>query len=174
MLDDSTHWLHRPAAALARNVGNEYATSHGWEARQHPGERCVERRLRSSGIAFYKRQLARLEQRLEVARWETTVELLQELVVSVRNGRRGSYSIGDRPVAVLVGGAAYAILRESQDAELKTLGVYRQLLELVEGRSIALEEFARQMIYAEELHAAEVDKMLRKPGDIEALRPLTT
>jgi bacterioferritin len=67
-----------------------------------------------------------------------------------------------------------AILRESQDAELKTLGVYRQLLELVEGRSVALEEFARQMVYAEELHAAEVDKMLRKPGDIDALRPPTT
>jgi bacterioferritin len=66
-----------------------------------------------------------------------------------------------------------AILRESLDAELKTLGVYRQLLELVEGRSVALEEFARQMVYAEELHAAEVDKMLRKPGDIDAVRPLT-
>jgi len=64
-----------------------------------------------------------------------------------------------------------AILRESLDAELKTLAVYRQLLELVEGRSVALEEFARQMIYAEELHAAEVDKMLRKPGDIAAARP---
>jgi len=61
-----------------------------------------------------------------------------------------------------------AILRESLDAELKTLAVYRQLLELVEGRSVALEEFARQMIYAEELHAAEVDKMLRKPGELAA------
>ena len=66
------------------------------------------------------------------------------------------------------------ILRESLDAELKTLEVYRQLLELVEGRSIALEEFARQMIYAEELHAAEVDKMLRKPGDIGVVRRPTS
>jgi bacterioferritin len=63
-----------------------------------------------------------------------------------------------------------AILRESLGAELATLEVYRQLLELVAGRSVALEEFARQMIYAEELHAAEVEKMLRKPGDIGAVR----
>jgi bacterioferritin len=36
----------------------------------------------------------------------------------------------------------------------------------VEGRSVMLEEYARQMVYAEELHAGEVDKMLRKPGEI--------
>jgi hypothetical protein len=31
-----------------------------------------------------------------------------------------------------------------------------------------LEEYAREMIYAEELHLGEVDKMLRNPGDIAA------
>lgn len=31
-----------------------------------------------------------------------------------------------------------------------------------------LEEFARQMIHAEEIHAAEIDKMLRKPGEVRA------
>jgi bacterioferritin len=61
-----------------------------------------------------------------------------------------------------------AILRESMEAEGKALALYRDLLALVEGRAVALEEFARQMIYAEELHFAEVDKMLRKPGDVEA------
>lgn len=66
-----------------------------------------------------------------------------------------------------------AILRESLESEQKTLAVYRQLLGLVEDRSVALEEFARQMIYAEELHAAEVDKMLRKPGEIGAVRGST-
>jgi bacterioferritin len=54
------------------------------------------------------------------------------------------------------------------EAEGKALALYRDLLALVEGRAVALEEFARQMIYAEELHFAEVDKMLRKPGDVEA------
>jgi bacterioferritin len=63
-----------------------------------------------------------------------------------------------------------AILRESLDTEAKALALYKQLLELVEGRSVMLEEYARQMIYAEEVHAGEVDKMLRKPGDLAAIR----
>lgn len=59
-----------------------------------------------------------------------------------------------------------AMLRESLETEANALGLYRELLALVEGRSVALEEFARQMIHAEELHAADVDKMLRKPGEL--------
>jgi bacterioferritin len=59
-----------------------------------------------------------------------------------------------------------AILRESLETEARSLALYRELLTLAEGRSIALEEFARQMIQQEELHAAEVDKMLRRPGDV--------
>ena len=59
-----------------------------------------------------------------------------------------------------------AMLRESLEAEGSSLELYRELLALVEGRFVALEEFARQMIYVEELHAAEVDKMLRKPGEL--------
>ena len=54
------------------------------------------------------------------------------------------------------------------ETEAHALALYRELLALVEGRSVALEEFARQMIHAEELHAAEVDKMLRKPGELAA------
>ena len=41
----------------------------------------------------------------------------------------------------------------------------------LESRSVMLEEYARQMIYAEETHAGEVDKMLRKPGNLAAVRP---
>ncbi len=58
------------------------------------------------------------------------------------------------------------MLRESLDSEGRALDLYRELLELVQGRHVALEEFARQMIHAEELHASEVDKMLRKPGEL--------
>ena len=61
-----------------------------------------------------------------------------------------------------------AVFRESLEAEDRALDLYRELLTLVAGRSIALEEYARQMIRVEELHAAEVDKMLRKPGDLAA------
>ena len=59
-----------------------------------------------------------------------------------------------------------AMLRESLETEGDALALYRELLTLVDGRHVALEEFARQMIYAEELHSAEVDKMLRKPGEL--------
>ena len=66
------------------------------------------------------------------------------------------------------------ILRESLAAESQTLSLYMRLKDLVEGRSVPLEEYARQQIYAEELHAAEVDKMLRRPGDLTATeRPIT-
>ncbi len=57
-----------------------------------------------------------------------------------------------------------SILRESLATETLALALYRELLGLVEGRSVALEEYARQQIQIEELHAGEVDKMLRKPG----------
>ena len=59
-----------------------------------------------------------------------------------------------------------AMLRESLDAEGKALSLYRELLDLVKDRSVSLEEYARQMIYAEEMHADEVEKMLRKPGQL--------
>lgn len=61
-----------------------------------------------------------------------------------------------------------AIMRDSLETEGKALALYNELLALVAGRSVMLEEYARQMIYAEELHAGEVDKMLRRPGEIAA------
>ncbi|HXZ10289.1 MAG TPA: ferritin-like domain-containing protein [Paraburkholderia sp.] len=59
-----------------------------------------------------------------------------------------------------------SILRESLEAEKVALGLYRDLLALTEDRSVALEEYTRQMIQTEELHAGEVEKMLRRPGTI--------
>jgi bacterioferritin len=64
------------------------------------------------------------------------------------------------------------ILKDSLETESKALALYKELLQLVEGRSVMLEEYARQMVYAEEIHAGEVDKMMRKPGEIKALRPV--
>jgi bacterioferritin len=63
-----------------------------------------------------------------------------------------------------------AILRESLEHETKGLEVYRELLEAVRDRSVLLEEYARQMVHAEELHIGEVDKMLRNPGEIASAR----
>jgi bacterioferritin len=59
------------------------------------------------------------------------------------------------------------ILRESLEQESSTLAAYYELLKLTEGKSVALEEYAREMILLEEVHLDEVNKMLRKPGEIE-------
>lgn len=58
------------------------------------------------------------------------------------------------------------ILIEALEAEKAGLVLYKKLLDLVAGRSIMLEEYARKMISEEELHLGEVNKMLRKPGEI--------
>lgn len=63
-------------------------------------------------------------------------------------------------------GSVDAILREALGAEAKALALYRTLLDAVAGHSVLLEEYARQMIFAEELHAGDVEKMLRSPGSI--------
>jgi bacterioferritin len=57
------------------------------------------------------------------------------------------------------------ILRETLQAERYALGLYMELLKLVEGNSVALEEYARDLITQEEAHIDEIDKMLRKPGE---------
>jgi bacterioferritin len=62
------------------------------------------------------------------------------------------------------------ILREAMENERVGLQLYKELLTLVEGKLIWIEEYARQMIHAEEMHAAEVDKMLRKPGEVKSFR----
>ena len=62
------------------------------------------------------------------------------------------------------------ILRESLDHEKKAGQCYYKLLKLVEGKSVVLEEYAREMLYHEELHLDEVNKMLRNPGDLKPFK----
>jgi bacterioferritin len=64
------------------------------------------------------------------------------------------------------------IMRESLEHESASLNCYHKLLKLVEGKSVMLEEYAREMIYAEEMHIGEVDKMLRKPGEVGVFHKL--
>jgi bacterioferritin len=59
------------------------------------------------------------------------------------------------------------ILRESLEHEQAALTAYYSLLKIAEGKSVLLEEYAREMIVEEELHLDEVNKMLRRPGAIE-------
>jgi len=63
------------------------------------------------------------------------------------------------------------ILRESLAHEKDALDAYKDLLNMVGDSSVMLEEYAREMIYQEELHLGEVDKMLRKPGNLEKFHP---
>ena len=59
-----------------------------------------------------------------------------------------------------------AILRESLEHETQARKLYQKLLTLATDRSVVLEEYARKMVAAEERHAGEVDKMLRRPGSV--------
>lgn len=62
------------------------------------------------------------------------------------------------------------ILRESLEHEKTAVKAYNDLLKASEGKSVLLEEYAREMIVGEELHLDEVNKMLRMPGDIGPFR----
>jgi bacterioferritin len=59
------------------------------------------------------------------------------------------------------------ILVEAHEHEKQGLDAYYTLLKLVEGKSILLEEYARDQIAAEEMHLADIRKMMRKPGSIK-------
>ena len=87
-----------------------------------------------------------------------------ELITNL--GRHPSLAIG--PLLETQNHDIGNILRESLEHEKNALDCYRDLLKLVEGESVMLEEYAREMIYTEELHLGEVDKMLRNPGDVAA------
>jgi bacterioferritin len=58
------------------------------------------------------------------------------------------------------------ILKEAYDHEKQGLDEYHVLLALVAGKSVLLEEYARDQIAAEEMHLADIRKMMRKPGSI--------
>ncbi len=58
------------------------------------------------------------------------------------------------------------ILQESLEHEGEQLAVLKKLLKLVEGKSVFLEEYAREMIVDEEAHISEVEKMMRHAGSV--------
>jgi len=62
------------------------------------------------------------------------------------------------------------ILQEALEHEREGIKLYRALLELAQGRSVLLEDYARQMISSEEMHLSEIEKMLRPPGKLEPAR----
>lgn len=59
------------------------------------------------------------------------------------------------------------MLRESMDFEIQGVDLYKELLALAAAAgSITLEEYARQKIAEEAMHIGDIDKMLRRPGNI--------
>ena len=63
------------------------------------------------------------------------------------------------------------IMRESLQHEQSAIDAYYELLSIAEeAGSVTLEEYAREQIKMEELHLDEVNKMLRRPGDIEVFK----
>jgi bacterioferritin len=59
------------------------------------------------------------------------------------------------------------ILKEAYEHEKVGLAEYHVLLDLVRDKDIMLEEYAREQIAAEEMHLADIRKMMRKPGSIK-------
>jgi bacterioferritin len=57
------------------------------------------------------------------------------------------------------------ILQESLAHEQDAVNAYTDLLNLVQGKSIMLEEYASRMVSDETRHIGDVQKMLRMPGD---------
>jgi len=57
------------------------------------------------------------------------------------------------------------MLKDSLQHEENALQAYRDLLEVVAGKSIMLEEYSTRMISDETRHAGDVKKMLRAPGN---------
>jgi bacterioferritin len=53
------------------------------------------------------------------------------------------------------------LLNESSNHEKEAVSLYKLLLDIVKDESIYIEEYARGMIKAEEMHAIEVTKMLK-------------
>jgi bacterioferritin len=61
------------------------------------------------------------------------------------------------------------ILAEALEFEMAGILKYRRLLELAEGQSVFLEEYARRLISEEEGHIGDIDKMLRRPGEMASV-----
>lgn len=76
----------------------------------------------------------------------------------------GHPSLGIGPLLDAHSNEIGAILEESLKHEDEGLDAYAELLAVVDGRSVMLEEYARRMISDETRHLGEVKKMLRAPG----------
>jgi len=85
-------------------------------------------------------------------------------VGEILTGLEGHPSLGIAPIEETHKHTLKDILQESLEHEKRAVGLYKDLLTLVEGASVYLEEFARSQVGQEELHMMELKKMLRDYG----------
>ena len=74
-------------------------------------------------------------------------------------GLGGHPSLRIAPIAETNQHSTEALLSESLNHEKQAIALYSELLEIVQGASVYLEEYARGMIGQEELHTMELRKM---------------
>ena len=79
----------------------------------------------------------------------------------ILTGLEGHPSLKIAPIEETFQHTVKDILQESLNHEKNALGLYKNLLEVVENASIYIEEYARTLIGQEELHNIEIKKMLR-------------
>ena len=161
-------------------VGSERGDSHGRDPsrqrrrRAQPNSRSGARRRRALHALFIPRLWFRANSHRVLVAGQASESLLHAQQAGEWITTLDAYpSLGIGPLLDSHKHDVGSMLRESLEEERRALALYRELLALVADRSVALEEFARGMIQAEELHAAEVEKMLRKPGELsggEAVR----
>ncbi len=107
-------------------------------------------------------------QRIPIVKWlreqaeESLLHAQEAGELVTRYGAEPSLAIG--PLLQSIHHDIGDILRESLEHERAAIAAYRDLLDIVEGCSVQLEEYARTQIAEEERHADEVEKMLRRPG----------
>ena len=79
----------------------------------------------------------------------------------ILTGLEGHPTVNIAPIQETHQHSIGALLHESLQHEQEALDLYKDLLSVVEGSSIYLEEYARGQSGQEELHTMEITKMLR-------------
>ncbi len=79
----------------------------------------------------------------------------------ILTGLEGHPTVNIAPIQETHQHSIGALLRESLEHESTAVELYKQLLGIVQDRSVYLEEYARGQIGQEELHIMEITKMLR-------------
>ncbi len=83
----------------------------------------------------------------------------------ILTGLGGDPTMGVAPTKDTHDHSVNAIIQESYEHEMRALGLYKELLDVVADKSVYLEEYARGMIGQEELHTMELRKMRHGYGE---------